>query len=175
MATLSHTPPIHHRLSNHGSSSSCRGSYQVELWHLGAGKESAGSNAPLPGLRPCHRDPSLQCVLVQELRLCSPGFLESLLTYLWTNNTNDYRVICRVPHSLSSKKGHLWELVGTVLIIMPEQQAYTRTVPGKPNHTVTSKMMCNSKNFSQGSQAISLMLYSILLVCPIETECEPQT
>lgn len=85
-------------------------------------------------------------------------------SYHWANNRSDYGAICRVPHNLSSIHGHLWELVGTLLIIMPEQQARTRTAPGKPNHTVTPEMMCNSKNFSQGSQTISLMLYPILLL-----------
>lgn len=96
--------------------------------------------------------------------LCSPGFLERLSSYRWANNKSDYAATCRVPHNLSSIHGHLWELVGTLLIIMPEQEAWTKTASGKPNHTVTLEMMCNSKNFSQGAQTISLMLYPILLL-----------
>lgn len=90
--------------------------------------------------------------------------LKGRSSYHWANNESDYGAICRVPHNSSSTHGHLWELVGTLLIIMPEQEARTRTAPGKSNHTVTPEMMCNSKNFSQGSQTISLMLDPILLL-----------
>lgn len=92
-------------------------------------------------------------VLKASLKGCS--------SYHWANSKSDYRAICRVPHNLSSTHGHLWELVGTLLIIMAEQQAWTKTAPGKSNHTVTPEMMCDSKNFSLGSQTISLGQYPI--------------
>lgn len=112
---------------------------------------------------------STQTPLCSVLRCESCGCvpmvsLKGRSSYRWANNESDYGAICRVPHNLSSVHGHLWELVGTLLIIMPEQQARMRTAPGKPNHTVTPEMICNSENFSQGSQTISLMLYPILLL-----------
>lgn len=134
------------------------------LWNLRDGEESAVSNSVVPGLRDCHKTP-LCSVLPCESHGCVPMVsLKGRSSYRWANNESDYGAICRVPHNSSSVHGHLWELGGTLLIIMPGQQARTRTAPGKPNHTVTAEMMGDSKTFSQGSQTISLMLDPILLL-----------
>lgn len=149
--TLSHAPHIHHYLSNHGNQIWCHGrSGGSSLWTYGIWEMERNLLSLFLywlGSGPCHTEPSLQVAPTGELWGFSRVSLKGYSSYHWADNKSDCRAIHRVLHNLSSIHGRLWEWAGTLLINMPEQQAWTRTAPGKPNHTGTPEMTCNSKHF----------------------------
>lgn len=120
----------------------------VDLGNLRDGEESVVSVFVLPGLRSLpHRTLSAGGSHRRAVGFFSRVSLKGYSSYHWADSKSDCRAIHRVLHNLSSIHGRLWEWAGTLLINMPEQQAWTRTAPGKPNHTGTPEMTCNSKHF----------------------------